>query len=362
MKRVQGRLETLNDRALNRALLARQGLLEPAAGTAVDVVEAIGPLQAQNWSAPRVAIWARTGNAVNMTGDFEAGRLHFGCLLRATLHVVSARQHPDYAAVVQASGAAAWHRTKAAPPQEMEDLRRDLLRFAATPKTAPELTEFIEAWITRHKPPLDPAEIAHQRQYGWRPMLRSPAFVRTPEDGRWNRKAPAAHRAAPVPPERWPDPNEALRNVLGWHLQAFGPASAEDVAQWIGWKTPPIRAALETMTLEHFEDTRGRRLYDVADAPRPDPDVPAPPRLLPWFDNVILAYSPSGRSRILPDAYKDRVYQRANLQWLPAILVDGMVAGTWSPKSGLNAFSALPKPVSVELERLRSECVAVAIV
>jgi hypothetical protein len=362
MKRVSGRLETLTDRALNRALLARQGLLEPLAGTAVDVVETIGPLQAQNWSAPRVAIWARTGNAIDTAGDFESGRLLFGCLLRATLHIVSARQHPSYAAVVQASGAADWHRTKAAPPREMEDLRRDLVRFAATPKTAAELAEYIEAWIARHKPALDPAEVAHQRQYGWRPMLRSPTFVRTPEDGRWNRKAPAAHRAAPVPPERWPDPNDAVRDVLTWHLRAFGPASAEDVAQWIGWKTPPVRAVLEAMTLERFEDTRGRRLYDVPDGPRPAPDAPAPPRLLPWFDNVILAYSPSGRSRILPDEYKDRLYQRANLQWLPAILVDGIVAGTWSPKSGINAFNKLPKPVNVELERLLNECLGADIV
>jgi hypothetical protein len=54
-------------------------------------------------------------------------------------------------------------------------------------------------------------------------------------------------------------------------------------------------------------------------------------RLLPWFDSVLLAYASGHRRRILPDAYRDRAYVRANLQWLPTFLVDGLVAGTWSP-------------------------------
>jgi hypothetical protein len=58
--------------------------------------------------------------------------------------------------------------------------------------------------------------------------------------------------------------------------------------------------------------------------------VPAPVRLLPWFDSTLLAYAPKHRARLLPDAHRDRVYVRANLQWLPTFLVDGMVAGTWS--------------------------------
>jgi hypothetical protein len=79
-------------------------------------------------------------------------------------------------------------------------------------------------------------------------------------------------------------------------------------------------------------------------------------RLLPWFDSVLLAYTPRHRARILPEAYKDRVYVRANLQWLPTLLVDGLVAGTWSVQAGkreaalsLRPFTELSRPVLREL-------------
>jgi len=130
-------------------------------------------------------------------------------------------------------------------------------------------------------------------------------------------------------------------------------AAAEDVAGWIGWRTPQVREALRRLgpELVSFEDEAGRALYDLPDAPRPDPGVPAPVRLLPWFDSVLLAYAPKHRSRILPDAYRDRVYVRANLQWLPTFLVDGLVAGTWSIQAGrreatlsLQPFAALAAP------------------
>ena len=352
------RPEILTDRALNRALLARQGLLEPLNGEAAEVVELTGAVQAQNWAAPPIAMWARTAKRVDLTRALEEGWLIYGVLLRGTLHMVSASQYASYAAVVEGSGATARHRTKAAPSREMDRLRRELLVFASTPRSGLELVDFIEKWMAKHEPALDTDELDHQRKYGWRPLLRWHALMRAPADGNWKRKVPTAQVAAPVSPDSWPTPERALWDVVTWHLRAFGPATADDVAQWIGWRTPPVRAALEAMELERFQDERGRKLYDLPEAPRPDPQTPAPPRLLPWFDNVILAYAPAGRGRILPDDYKDRVYRRANLQWLPTILVDGMVAGTWAPRSCLNPFVALPKAATVELERLLAECPA----
>ena len=116
------------------------------------------------------------------------------------------------------------------------------------------------------------------------------------------------------------------------HLRAFGPAGPDDVAGWIGWRTPPVRAAFERLgtDLERFEDENGRALYDLPDAPRPDPETPASPRLLAAFDSVLLAYAAKRRERILPDQHRDAVYERRNLQIRPSYLVDGLVAGTWS--------------------------------
>lgn len=141
------------------------------------------------------------------------------------------------------------------------------------------------------------------------------------------------------------------------HLRAFGPAGADDVAQWIRWKVPPVRAALERLEPElvRLEDAGGRTLYDLPEAPRPDPETAAPVRLLPWFDSVLLAYAPGRRARILPDAHKDAVYARANLQIRPTILIDGLVAGTWSLEGrGRKATLAL-RPLERLSARTRRE-------
>ena len=112
------------------------------------------------------------------------------------------------------------------------------------------------------------------------------------------------------------------------HLRAFGPASAEDVASWIGWRTPPVRAALKAMDDLDRRSTSG--LYDLPDAPRPDADTTAPPRFLAAFDSALLAYPSKRRTRLVPDELRDLVYLRKNLQVKPTFLVDGFVAGIWS--------------------------------
>ena len=327
----------MSTRALNRALLARQGLLARWELPVVEAVEAAGALQAQHWPAIPVALWSRLRDlrAAELHDALAARRLLLGTLLRGTLHVVSARQHPAYAAVAMASGAT-WGRTDPVPPPEMETLRAELLAHASdAPRSPEELGAFIEAALARLRPALAETELAHQRQYRWRPFLRASGLVRHAADGRWDgARPPTGAMAPPAPPEA--SPEEALASVVRWHLRAFGPAAAEDVAGWIGWRTPPVRDALDRLAPElvRLRDEAGRTLHDLPDAPRPDPEVPAPARLLPWFDSALLAYAPKHRDRILPEAFRDRVYVRANLQWLPTFLVDGLVAGTWSVRAG----------------------------
>jgi hypothetical protein len=254
--------------------------------------------------------------------------------------------------VVAESGVLAWRRADAVPPPEMETLRVELQDYARTEaRTVEELIAFVEAGIERLRPALAAEELAFQRGYKWRPFLASCALIRVPADGRWDgARLPAACAAPPAPAVASAD--DALDAVVRWHLRAFGPAAAEDVAGWIGWRTPQVRAAFERLELARFRDEAGRALFDLAGAPRPDPGVPAPNRLLPWFDSVLLAYAPQHPARILPDAYRDRVYVRANLQWLPTFLVDGLVAGTWSIAAGrreatltLQPFAPLPAAV-----------------
>jgi hypothetical protein len=322
----------LTTRALNRALLARQGLLEKLESPLAEAVESIGALQAQSWGALPIALWSRVRDfkAGDLYGALARRELVVGTLLRRTLHLVSAREHPQYAQVVEVSGANHWLRTSKEPFAQMAALRAELRAHASTPRSAEEIPAFLEDWIARNPGALDEQEIALQRDYKWRSIRSTSDFVRVPAKGSWGERVPAAFLASPPAAET--SAEEALDAVVRRHLRAFGPAGADDVADWIGWKTPPVRAALERLApgLARFADETGRALYDLPEAPRPEPDVPAPVRFLPEFDSVQLAYTARRRQRILPDAHREKVYVRANLRVLPTFLIDGLMAGTWS--------------------------------
>jgi hypothetical protein len=328
--------QRLPERALNRALLARQGLLERFDAPLVEVVEAIGAMQGQAWPALTVGLWSRMASFApdDLYAALARGDLRWGIGIRGTLHLVSAREHPAYA-VVAATWTDNWHRAIDETTPEMHELRAALLAFAASEsRTSEEIREFAEAWVAEHPDAIDPAELEAQRSLKWRPIYRWSALARVPSGGEWGTKAPADHVAVAVAPgsKQAPTPDEALAHVARRHLRAFGPAAAEDVAGWIGWGTPPVRALLESLDRElvRFEDEHGRALYDLRDASRPDPGTPAPPRLLGAFDSTLLAYAAPRRERIVPEALRDVVYQKANLQIRPTFLVDGLVAGTWA--------------------------------
>jgi hypothetical protein len=352
--------EPIGLRAQGRALLARQGLLERLDARLVEAVEAVGALQAQHWPAPPVALWSRlAGFAVDdLYGALERGELVVGTLLRNTLHLVSAREHPAYAAVVAATGADDWRRTKAEPSAETDELRAELLSYTdEAPRSGEELAAYIEEWLAAHPRAIDPGEVERQRRIGWKPFQRWSAFVRAPAaGGGWGRKAPSSLRAAPRPAAP-PDADEALAEVVRRHLRAFGPAGADDVADWTGSRTPPVRAALERLEpeLATFEDDDGRQLYDLPDAPRPDAETPAPARFLAPFDSVLLAYAAKRRARILPDAHREAVYERANLRILPTFLVDGLVAGTWSVELRRSEALVTLRPLGRLAKAARSE-------
>jgi hypothetical protein len=334
VRAVSAEAQPMTLAALNRALLARQGLLERLDAPLVEAVEAVGALQAQYWPAPPVALWSRVADFAldPFYAALERGDLVTGTLLRVTLHLVSAREHPAYAAVAAEAAGHHWRRTDAEPGKEVAALLTKLRAYArTTARSGEEIGAFVEEWVASHPKALDAAELERQRKLKWRPFQRWSAFVRAPADDEWGAKAPNALRAAPRP-RGAPKGAKALDEVVRRHLRAFGPAGAEDVAGWIGWRTPPVRDALERLApdLARFEDEDGRALYDLPDAPRPDPETPAPPRLLAAFDSILLAYASKHRARILPAQHRDAVYERRNLQIRPSYTVDGLVAGTWS--------------------------------
>ena len=99
---------------------------------------------------------------------------------------------------------------------------------------------------------------------------------------------------------------------------------------------------LAAMGGELVEFRAGRRaVFDLPDAPRPDEDTPAPPRLLPEFDTLVLAYK--DRTRLVADEHRKGLVTK-NLRIPATFLVDGVVAGTWTlaGKPGKRAVELAP--------------------
>jgi Winged helix DNA-binding domain len=328
---------TLSDRALGRALLARQGLLERFDAPLAQAVEAIGAMQGQAWGALPVGLWSRVASFYpqQLYEALARRELLWGIGIRGTLHLVSAREHPAYATVAAEGWTSSWQRVLKETPPAMTRLREELLRFVAhEPRSNEEIRQLAERWVEEHPNAIDARELEAQRALKWRPIYRWSALIRAPKDGAWAAKAPADHLAAPVAPGslKAPKPQAAVEQVVRSHLRAFGPAAVDDVVCWSGARAPLVREALERMApkLASFADEHGRTLYDLPEAPRPDPQTPAPARLLGAFDSTLLAYAVKRRERILPEALREMVFQGKNLQVKPTFLLDGRVAGTWA--------------------------------
>ncbi|HWT93271.1 MAG TPA: winged helix DNA-binding domain-containing protein [Solirubrobacteraceae bacterium] len=341
------RTRTLTDRQLNRALLARQLLLGRSMHHGVpSAIEHLGGMQAQEPKAPYVGLWSRLSGfepqaLEELLERREAVRIN---VMRATIHLVTAREAPALRA-----------------------LHADLLR-----------TRVLSA-VGRHLPGVDLDELADASErlfadgpVGMREVGRAleerfapataewlgiaaaavlPVLHPTPR-GLWHRSG----RAQLITLDRWlgePDLDAGAATItaedlLLRYLAAFGPATPADFTAWSG--LPGAKAVVDgaRAKLVTYEDERGRTLYDLPDAPLPPPDMPAPPRFLPEFDNATLGHA--DRARILPYAQRELVVAGQR-----AVLVDGMVAGTWTLRDGTMAIETF-RPASAEDKRaLRDE-------
>lgn len=330
----------LSPRELNRALLARQMLLARQRVGVVDAIERLACLQAQWAPSPYVALWTRLRDFRQevLTAAIDRGEVTKATLMRATLHLVSAREYPAYALATLEGRSAAWRPPGAPVLADLETMHADVIRFAAkTPRTSDEIREHIAA----HIPKSAAKDERLRRWFLWAAVATS-GLVWEPAGAHFAYRTDARFVAPPAALRRPPHPDVAYDVVVRHHLAAFGPASVPDIATWSSMRVPHIRAALGRMTdLRTFRDEKGRELYDLVRAPRPPADTSAPPRLLARFDAAILGHDAAERTRILPEPYKKLVIFSAEV-W-PTFLVDGFVAGRWT-------IAVTPKEAVLELK------------
>jgi Winged helix DNA-binding domain len=311
----------LGQRALNRAVLARQLLLERVEAPAASTIEHLVGMQAQAPNAPYVGLWTRLTGFVpdELAGLMAARSAVRAPLMRDTLHLVTAR---DFVALRPVFAPLLARRFRSSPFQrnlagvdldEVTRVAHDLLE--STPRTASELgRRLAERWPDRD--PLSLATVV-------RPRL---ALIQIPPRGVWGAGGAPTWALA----EDWlgravgtdASPDRIVRRYLG----AFGPAAVGDIQNWSGLSG--IREAVDRLRGEllTFRDERGRELFDLPEAPRPDPRTPAPPRFLPEYDSLLLGHH--DRTRVMDIEHRTPLFP-GNGAVLGSILLDGRFAGGW---------------------------------
>jgi Winged helix DNA-binding domain len=333
---------------LNRALLARQLLLERKPARVPRAVEQLGGLQAQHSSSPYLTLNARLDGFehAHLTSALERKQVVKALLLRGTLHIVTPRDFWAYATARRDLGADYWPPAyeKLLPKRRIAQIARaTIAELSDGPKTFAEVRELLRPHATGRV----------STTFLWRRVQGQVSVVHAPPSGTWGYHgegvyvaADAVLRGAP------PDPAAARAHIVRRYLAAFGPATAADVAQWAGiQRTGGITKTLGELNLRTFRDEHGKTLYDLARAPLPEPGTPAPPRLVPRYDNLVLSHA--DRTRVLGDVPVARIVTK-NALVHATILVDGFVAGTWQLEKGrvrLEPFSRIPRSVTTALRQ-----------
>jgi Winged helix DNA-binding domain len=331
---------TLGTRELNRALLARQLLLERSRASLPRVLERMAGLQAQYAPSMYIGLWSRMDGFERdrLTRALERRTVVQGTLMRVTIHLVSPRDYWPFAVAIREARRESWLRSHKGEPSARQlaaAARRLRERLRDGPLGRAEILELLgggSVWLNGVGLFLD--------------------MVRVPPSGTWERRRADVYAAAKdwLGPEDV-TPEEGAEHLVRRYLGGFGPASRNEIADFAGMRPRDVDPVLERLGLRRFRAEDGTELLDLPRAPMPDPNTPAPIRFLPTWDATLLVHA--RRTGILPERYRSRVFSVKTPQSVATFLVDGAVAGTWRYDKGkieLDPFERLDSATRRELD------------
>jgi winged helix DNA-binding protein len=311
--------DILSQRALNRATLARQMLLRRHETPILKALEHLVGLQAQAADPPYIGLWTRLEGFAfkDLSRLMIERKVVRTALMRGTLHIVAARDVLKLRPALQP----VFERTLIA------NHGRDLvgLDLGAVTAAARDILE-VE--------PLTYAALGKALQKHWTER-KAEALAVVARNGLALVQAPPAlwdggKLTRMTTAEKWLgkplDTKTAPAELVLRYLAAFGPASVADIRAWCGLAGMAEIVATLRPRLRRFRSEAGVELFDLEAAPRSDPDIEAPARLLPGFDNLILSHA--DRTRFLAEEHRSRI-ATSNGIFHPTLLVDGRIAGTW---------------------------------
>jgi hypothetical protein len=323
-------VRTLSQRELNRALLARQLLLEREPLTVPRALERMGGLQAQYAPSMYIGLWTRVEGFERdaLTRALEKRRVIQGTLQRATIHLVSKRDYWPFEVAVRDARRAAWLKPagRAMSVKKLPGAAKKLRpRLADGPITRAEMDELIGGG----------AQVING-------VGMYVSLVRVPPSGTWERRRADIYAGA----EEWVGPpdidhDDAVDHVVRRYLGGFGPAAVKDIADWAGLPAKEITRSLGRVKVREFAGPSGEKLVDVPRAPIPDAETPAPVRFLPVWDATLLVHA-RGKG-ILPEEYRPRIFNTKTPHSMNTFLVDGEVAGSWRYEKGRVKISPFHK-------------------
>jgi hypothetical protein len=330
---------TLTQRELNRALLARQLLLERSTLPIERAVEQVGGLQAQYAPSGYVGLWTRLAGfrRDDLTRALEERTVVQATLIRTTIHIVSRREYWRYAAGIRRSRREWAARVRALPDDRTLRSLGDRLRAALCdgPKTVKELDDLAKGFVGTLGLWVD--------------------LVRVPPSGTWERRR--ADRLGLA--DAWVGPEdvteeEGLEHLVRAYLRGFGPAPWRDIQSWAGVGIADLKLGGDGLGLVTYRAEPRGDIVDLPGAPLPDPDTPAPVRFLPHWDANLLVHA--RRTGLLPEAYRPKVFSTKNPFSVGVYLVDGRARGSWSLVDGrveLDEWEKVDRSQRREIERER---------
>jgi hypothetical protein len=332
----------LTVRELNRALLARQFLLERKRLPVTRTIERVGPVHAQGVESTYVNLWTRVEDfsRVRLTRALERHGVVRCTLLRNTLHLVTAREHPLYDGALAAHRLGWWMRVNRRRFDETT-IARAAWRLAGGAATPRPWAELVQA-------------VGGDRILAGAAAIRL-GLVTAPPSGVWGYHGKSDYVSA----EAWLGARRAsveigTATLVRRYLAAFGPATVGDLCFWCGLPKRDVTPALAELDLRRYRDEKGRELLDRPRAPLPPADTPAPARFLLRWDNLYLGHESGERDRIVPPAFRKHVYT-VNTVMPATFLVDGFVAGTWRYERGRVALEPWRRLTRAERAELTDE-------